>query len=97
MLAVYPQLRDVQIDFGWGGTLAITMNRLPHFARLAHNVLIAGGYSGQGVALATLAGQILAETVCGSTARMQIMERIPSYPFPGGRWLRWPLLVLAMT
>jgi len=97
MLAVFPQLADVDIDYGWGGTLAITMNRLPYLARLADNVLIAGGYSGQGVAMATLAGQILAETVTGSTQRMAIMQRIPSYPFPGGRWLRWPLLVLAMS
>ena len=97
MLSVYPQLADVAIDYGWGGTLAITMNRLPYFARLADNVLIAGGYSGQGVAMATLAGQILAEALTGSARRMDIMQRIPSYTFPGGRWLSWPLLVLSMT
>ena len=27
MLEVYPQLKDVRIDYAWGGTLAITMNR----------------------------------------------------------------------
>lgn len=97
MLAVYPQLADVNIDYGWGGTLAITMNRLPYLDRLANNVLIAGGYSGQGVAMATQAGQILADAVTGSGGRMDVMQRIPSHPFPGGRWLRWPILALAMT
>ncbi len=97
MLAIYPQLADTKIDYGWGGTLAVTRSRLPCFGHLAHNVLIAGGYSGHGVGMATIAGQILAETIDGSTARMEIMERIRSRPFPGGRWLRWPLLAMAMT
>ncbi len=46
MLEVYPQLRDVAITHAWGGTLAITMNRMPCFARVAPNVLSASGYSG---------------------------------------------------
>lgn len=97
MLEVYPQLENTRIDFGWGGTLAITMNRMPYFARLSSNVLTAGGYSGQGVALATMAGKVLSEAVAGSAERMDLMSNIPTYPFPGGRHLRWPLLVLAMT
>lgn len=97
MLKVYPQLENTRIDFGWGGTLAITMNRLPYFARLSPNVLTACGYSGHGIALATLAGQILAQAVAGSAERMDLLARIPARPFPGGRYLRWPLLVLAMT
>lgn len=97
MLEVYPQLAETRIDYGWGGTLAITMNRLPYFARLSPTLLTAGGYSGQGVALATLAGQILAEAIAGTAERMDVMRQIPRYPFPGGQMLRWPLLVLAMT
>ena len=77
MLSVYPQLADVAIDYGWGGTLAITMNRLPYFARVADNVLIAGGYSGQGIAMATLAGQILSWRASaadsGSVAMMKLL------------------------
>ncbi|MGI9510283.1 MAG: NAD(P)/FAD-dependent oxidoreductase, partial [Geminicoccaceae bacterium] len=38
MLEVYPQLKDTRVDFGWGGTLAITRHRLPYFSRLAPNV-----------------------------------------------------------
>ena len=96
MLRVYPQLADVAIDYGWGGTLGITLNRMPCFARLAPNVLSAGGYSGHGVALATLAGQILAEAVEGTMSRFDVIARIPTRAFPGGARLRGPLLVLAM-
>lgn len=97
MEEVFPQLRGVRITHAWGGTLAITMTRLPHFARLGPAVLSAGGYSGHGVALATLAGRILAEAVQGQAGRFDLMARLPVPPFPGGLALRHPLLVLAMT
>jgi gamma-glutamylputrescine oxidase len=97
MLEVYPQLEKTPIDFGWGGTLAITMNRLPYVARLSPNALTAAGYSGQGVALATLAGKMMADAIVGTAEYMDLMAKIPTYPFPGGRYLRWPLLVLAMS
>lgn len=97
MLEVYPQLRDVRIDYAWGGTLAITMNRMPCFSRVASNVLSASGYSGHGVAMATLAGKLLALAIDGQSKDFDVMARLPQPRFPGGIALRWPLLVLAMT
>jgi gamma-glutamylputrescine oxidase len=97
MLQVYPQLADARIDYAWGGTLAITMNRMPCFTRHGPNVLSASGYSGHGVAMATLAGKILAEACAAQTARFDLMASLPQPRFPGGVALRWPLLVLAMT
>jgi len=97
MLEVFPQLVDVRIDHAWGGTLAITMNRLPCFLRVAPNVLSASGYSGHGVALASLAGKVMAEAVTGQAGRFDVLSGVPMPRFPGGRSLRSPLLVLAMT
>lgn len=97
MLQVYPQLKDVRIDHAWGGTLAITMTRNPCFIRPRPNVLSASGYSGHGVAMATLAGRVMAEAVRGQTHRFDVLERLPTPRFPGGTALRWPMLVLAMT
>jgi gamma-glutamylputrescine oxidase len=97
LLRIYPQLTDVQIEYAWGGTLAITMNRLPHIGRLSPRVYFAQGYSGQGVALAHLAGQVIADAIRGSAERFDAFGRIPVQRFPGGRWLRWPGLVLGMT
>jgi gamma-glutamylputrescine oxidase len=97
MLEVYPGLRDVKIDYAWGGTLAITMNRMPYLARVKPNVLSASGYSGHGVAMATLAGRLLAEAVAGQAERFDVMAKLPSHRFPGGPAMRWPMLVLAMT
>ena len=97
MLQVYPQLKGVKIDYAWGGTLAITMNRMPCFTRPAPNVLSASGYSGHGVAMATLAGKIMAEAVGAQAERFDLMASLPYTRFPGGAGLRWPLLVTAMT
>lgn len=97
MLQVYPDLKDVRIDYAWGGTLAITMNRLPCFARPAPGIWSASGFSGHGVAMATMAGRAMAEAVAGQAGRFDLMASLPARRFPGGAALRWPLLVLAMT
>ncbi len=97
MLEVFPQLNDTRIDYAWGGTLAITRTRLPFFARPGENLLSASGYSGHGVALATLAGRVMAEAVAGQSERFDLMARLKLPAFPGGAALRSPLLVLAMT
>jgi gamma-glutamylputrescine oxidase len=94
---VFPDLCEVPIDYAWGGTLAITRSRLPCFARPAPNILSASGYSGHGVAMATLAGRIMAEAVAGQAGRFDFMAKLPTPPFPGGGALRSPLLALAMT
>jgi len=95
--AVYPQLKDVALDYCWGGTLGITMSRMPYFRRLRGNMLTAGGFSGQGVALATLAGKLLAEAVAGQAEKFDLLASLPATPFPGGPRWRSPLLALAMT
>ncbi len=97
MLEVYPQLRGTKIDYAWGGTLAITTNRMPYFARPQANVLAASSCSGHGVALSTLAGKILAEATVAQSDQFDLMASIPQMRFPGGIAGRWPLLVLAMT
>lgn len=96
MLEIYPQLADTRIDYAWGGTLGITMNRMPHFKRLSGNVISASGYSGHGVAMATFAGSVVAEAIAGQAEKFDVMAGVPSPRFPGGATLRWPLLVLAM-
>ena len=94
---VYPQLKGVRITHAWGGTLAITLNRMPHFTRPAPNCLSASGYSGHGVALSNLAGKLMAQAVMGQSEGFDAMAALPSRPFPGGAGLRWPLLVAGMS
>ena len=97
MLRIYPQLQATKIDYGWGGTLAITMNRMPHFNRPENNVYVAHGYSGHGIPTATFAGKVLAEAISGDSEKFDVFESVPTHTFPGGTWLRWPGLVAGMS
>ncbi|MEP5569270.1 MAG: FAD-binding oxidoreductase [Halioglobus sp.] len=96
MLRIYPELANTSIEYGWGGTLAITLNRMPDFGRLSSQVFYAHGYSGHGVPTATMAGKLLAEVIAGSAERFDVMAKVPSKTFPGGTLLRWPGLVAGM-
>ena len=96
MEQIFPQLTGTPIDYAWGGTLAITMNRLPHYQCYSGNILSMSGFSGQGVALGTLSGQIAADAIAGQAERFDVMASIPTPRFPGGRAMRQPLLILAM-
>lgn len=96
MEGIFPQLSGVEITHAWGGTLGISLNRMPHFERLSANVLSASGFSGHGVAIATLAGKLVAEAIAGQAERFDVMAQVPTPAFPGGASLRWPLLVAGM-
>ncbi len=97
MAQIFPHLADVRFDYTWGGTLGITMKRMPYLTRPAPNMLSASGYSGHGVGSATHAGKLMADAIRGQADGFDTMARVPAPGFPGGSALRSPLLVLAMT
>jgi glycine/D-amino acid oxidase-like deaminating enzyme len=64
MTGVYPQLRDIKIEFVWGGTLDFTLDVMPHAGKL-DGMYFAAGFAGHGVAAATWFGAKLAAQICG--------------------------------
>ena len=66
MIALFPQLSDVKIDYAWGGTIDFTADMLPHAGEIA-GTYYAAGYAGHGVALATLLGSQIGAQVAGDT------------------------------
>lgn len=95
MAQVFPQIADAKIDYGWGGAVAVTMNRLPHIGRRG-NVFFAHGFSGHGAMVTTLAGELIAEAMAGTAERFDVLANLPSRPFPGGPWIRRPLATLGL-
>ena len=71
MLKVFPQLAGAAIEYAWGGTLGISRTRLPHVGRLPPNIFFAHGFSGHGISIGTLAGQLIAEAVAGTAERFR--------------------------
>lgn len=97
MLKVFPQLAATGIEFAWGGYVDITMSRAPDFNRLAPNVYYLQGFSGHGIALTGIAGQLIAEAIAGHAERFDVFTKLRHRNFPGGAALRTPALVLAMA
>jgi len=91
---IFPQLQRVPIDFCWGGFVDISMNRAPDFGRLGDNLYYLQGFSGHGVALTGLAGQLVAQAIAGQAERFDVFAALRHRNFPGGEWLRMPSLVL---
>ncbi|WP_374410085.1 NAD(P)/FAD-dependent oxidoreductase [Hydrogenophaga sp.] len=93
---VFPELKDVPVEYVWGGFVDISMNRTPDFGRLGDNLYYLQGFSGHGVALTGLAGQMVAEAVAGQAGRFDLFARLKHHAFPGGPLLRTPTLALGM-
>lgn len=94
---LFPQLKGVRVDYRWGGTLGITMTRLPMVRRIGPQTIAAAGFSGHGVAITGLVGKIVAEAIAGDAGRFDLLGKLPVSRFPGGKHARAPLLTLAMT
>ena len=92
---VFPQLQGTKIEYGWGGLVGVTLNRLPDLGRIG-NTFYAHGWSGHGVLLTTLAGALIADAICGKPSRFDLLATLPGKPFPGGPLLRHPLYLLGM-
>ncbi len=97
MRRVFPQIDpDIAIEYQWGGFVDITMNRAPDFGRVEPNIYYLQGFSGHGVVLAGMAGKLVADAIAGQASRFDLYARLSHHPFPGGRLLRTPALVLGM-
>ena len=90
-------LADASIEHAWGGTLAITPNRLPFVREVEPGLIAVGGFSGLGVVMAPYVGKLVAQAMTGDDADYARLARLPIPRFPGGRLMRWPTLVAAMS
>ena len=96
MRRVYPQLEKQKIAYAWTGCIGVTLNRVPQLGRLEPNVFFSQGYSGHGVNVTHLAGQIMADAVAGTMERFDVFASIPPLVVPGSRALRRPLTELGL-
>lgn len=93
MEKIFPQIKDVKIDYAWSGNFALSFSRVPQMGRIDENVYFAHGYSGHGVTGSHLFGRILSEAIDGDLSRFDMFAKLPWYPFPGGRTFRVPYSV----
>jgi sarcosine oxidase len=75
---LFPQLKGVRWPYRWWGQVGLTLDWLPHLAEPAPGLWSGSGYSGRGVAMATVIGQVLANRVLGGT----LARSDPALEFP---------------
>jgi glycine/D-amino acid oxidase-like deaminating enzyme len=78
MIHVYPQLKDVEVEYVWGGTLDFAFDQMPHAGQL-EGIYYALGFAGHGVALGTHLGMRMADAILNGT-----VKELPynAYAFP---------------
>jgi glycine/D-amino acid oxidase-like deaminating enzyme len=92
-LKLWPSLRHVAWTHGWNGQLGMTADHYPHLHEPEPDVLMALGYNGRGVALATAMGSIIARRIGGEPVETLEMPVTGIKPIPFHGF--WPLAVNA--
>lgn len=86
LLELFPFLADVEITHRWGGVLGVPRNWTPSVgADRVPGVYRAGGYVGEGVAAANLAGRCLAHLIAGTE------DDVTTLPWVRPASRRWPV------
>jgi glycine/D-amino acid oxidase-like deaminating enzyme len=88
MIEVFPQLANVKVEYVWGGTVAFTLDKLPHAGDL-NGISYATGYCGHGVQMATHIGKCMAEVIAGNPDANPWRDiAFPAVPYAfGWRWM----------
>jgi glycine/D-amino acid oxidase-like deaminating enzyme len=79
MIQVYPQLKDVKVEYVWGGTLDFAFDQMTHVGEV-DGIYYSLGYAGHGVAMATYLGKTVAEAMIKGNIKE---HPFASFSFPG--------------
>jgi len=96
MLKVYPQLKDLKIEYQWGGKIGIVLNRVPTVGRINNNVYYCQGYSGHGVNATHVLSEVVSDAVAGTMERYDLFADIGHFRLPGSQWVGNQIIALGM-
>ncbi len=82
MVALFPDLAGLRIEFQWSGYVGMTFNALPHVGRSDDATVFCLGYNGAGVAMASLVGQQAAALALGETPDLALLAQEGLRPVP---------------
>jgi glycine/D-amino acid oxidase-like deaminating enzyme len=82
MVALFPDLAGVRVEYGWSGYVGMTFNSLPHVGRSDDTTTFCLGYNGAGVAMASLLGQHAAALALGGKPELSLLAAPGLNPVP---------------
>lgn len=83
---LYPQLGQLRWEAAWSGFIALTPDQFPRVHVLAPRLFAGLGYSGRGIAAATMIGAELAARVQGVDDQDLVFPATPLQPITGRRF-----------
>lgn len=83
MVRIFPQLRDVKLEYAWDGLVALSFDRMPHLGEL-NGIYYSLCYNGDGVLLGCYLGDQLGAWVAGQEGGTPLRE----LPFPSAFFYR---------
>jgi gamma-glutamylputrescine oxidase len=96
LVEIYPQLARIRVDYEWGGSMGIVINRIPLIGRIAPNVYYSQSYSGHGLNVSHMAAEVLSDAIAGSMERFDVFARVKHVKLPVGAWAGRQMLALGM-
>ncbi len=92
----FPRLKGVQIEYQWSGIDGIIINRIPEVGKISDNVFYVQGFSGHGIALTHVLGEIMAEAIAGQLNQFEVFANVRHLRLPFGRSMGSQLIALGM-
>jgi glycine/D-amino acid oxidase-like deaminating enzyme len=83
LLARWPALEGIELEFTWGGVMGMTLNQGQFFGALDDDLYASVGYNGSGIALGTASGLLLADHALGADSDLLRDAR----SLPGPSWI----------
>ena len=90
---VFPQLRGVPIDYGWGGHIDCTLHRTPDVGRRGQKYWLQG-FSGHGILPTLAAARAVSDAILGDAELLGLYQGLDNPGFPGGDLLAAPIEAL---
>ncbi|MBU8879283.1 FAD-binding oxidoreductase [Bacillus sp. FJAT-29790] len=82
MLQVFPELKNINIEYEWSGKVGFTKEKIPYMGQLEDGTHFAFGYAGHGAAMSTLMGKLIAANVLATGEGRNPLEKTHLKPIP---------------
>ena len=73
LLKVFPQLKDIKIDYAWSGLMSYARHEMPQVTQIEKGLWCGQAFGGHGVAPTTFAGELIAAAIAERDTRWQSM------------------------
>lgn len=76
----FPMLKDIEMEYRWGGQLCLSRNNVPVFGELDNNLYAACCQNGLGTAKGTISGKLIAELASGNSSTLLADQQAEAEP-----------------